>query len=201
MARGGFSTRIEFDGLGKPRAALQKLREMGADTRPFMEDARGIFVRSILRRFETGRGPGGIPWPPSKRVRGTAVGPRGPRRPTGRTLVDTQDLQDSIRGEVGPDFVEVGSDGLKNPVKAIANQFGSHRQAVVLAHTRRITQVFGVVLKEPRTVNVRAHGMITNLPARPFVGFDDQDKEDVEEAWKERLIREFSGARGNANGR
>jgi phage gpG-like protein len=193
----GFSTRIEVDGLEKPLAALRRVRELGGDTTPFMEDARGILVASTLRRFETGKGPGGIPWAPTKRQVRQAVGSRGPNK--ARILVDTGDLQDSIRGEAGPDYVEVGSDGLKNPVKALANQFGSSRQTVVVRHQRRMTMAFGAPLAEPVEVTVRGHGRVTNLPARPFVGVDDEDKVDVEDAWRDRLIRTFT--QGASNGR
>lgn len=196
MARGGFSTRINVDGLDKPLAAFRHMRSLGVDLTPFMQDARGILLASVLRRFQTGRGPDGIPWPISKRAAGLAPNHTGKRVP-GRTLVDTEDLQDSIRGEVTPDSVEIGSDGLKNPVKAIANQFGSQRQAVVLAHQRTIKVAFGVVLAQPREVNVRAHGRVTNLPARPFIGIDAEDRKDVEEAWQARMIREFAGRQGN----
>lgn len=190
MARGGFSITLGgFKGLEKPLAALGRIRDLGGDLIPFMEDARTILVASVHRRFESGRGPNGIPWAPTKRQTRQAVGRRGPNK--ARILVDKGDLEDSIRGEVSSNAVEVGSDGLKDPVKAIANQFGSHRQTVVLKHERTITTAFGAPLAKPVTFNVRAHGRITNLPARPFVGIDDQDVEDVREAWQERIVRTF----------
>lgn len=183
---GGFRTTIDITGLDKPIAALVKLRELGADGTPFMRDARDTMVASILQRFETGKGPGGIPWKPSRRALGKVKG-----KPSGRTLVDTEDLQDSIRGEFNSTTAEAGSDGLKSPVKALANQFGSHRQSVVLAHKRRITVVFGAALRTPREVNVRAHGRITNLPARPFVGVDDADIDQIKDLWQARIIATF----------
>jgi len=195
MAR-GFATQIDATrGLEKPLAALNRLRELGADLRPFMEDARALLVRSVGRRFETGRGPGGIPWAPTKRQVRQAVGARGPNR--ARILVDTGDLQDSIRGEVGANYVEVGSDGLKSPVKALANQFGSHRQTVVVRHQRTVTRAFGATLAQPVTSTVRGHGRITNLPARPFIGVDDDDVAEIKEAWQGRLIREFGAGATN----
>jgi phage gpG-like protein len=188
MAR-GFATTIAVEGLEKALAALRKIRDLGGDISPFMVDAKDILVKSTLERFRTGKGPGGIPWKPTKRQSANAVGPYGPNREA--ILVRTGDLRGSIRGVTGPNYVEVGSDGLKNPVKALANQFGSNRQTVVVRHKRRQTTAFGALLREPVEVTVRGHGRITNLPARPFVGIDEEDKVEVKAAWQERIIRTF----------
>jgi phage gpG-like protein len=190
MAR-GLSITLEYDGggLAKPLAALRHLRDMGEDLLPFMTDAKDILLKATLGRFETGRGPGGIPWAPTKRQARQAVGRRGPNK--ARILVDTGDLQLSIRGEATSNSAEVGSDGLSNPVKALANQFGSHRPSVVKFHTRTVRVAFGVALREPATQFVSSHGRMTNLPARPFVGIDEQNEDDIKEAWQARIIREF----------
>lgn len=192
MPRGGFSSTLEIEGLYNALATMRRVENLGEDPTPLLHIAASILEASVVRRFDEERGPGGIPWPPSKRALGLAVGPNGPR-PPGKTLTDTGDLRDSIRTEVRPGEVEVGSDGLKNPVKAIANQFGSHRQAVVLGHTRTINSAFGVPLPAPRTIEVRPHGMMTNLPARPFVGFDDDDERDLGEAFLDHLRGLFDG--------
>jgi len=182
----GFSLDVRVTGLEDARRIAQRVRNLGEDPEPLLQIAGSILEASTIRRFQTKQGPGGIPWPPSKRGAGSIVGENGPNRHS--TLVDTGDLRDSIRYEVRPGEVEVGSDGLKNPVKAIANQVGSNRQTVVLPHTRTITSAFGVPLPGgPKTVNVRAHGRITNLPARPFVGIDDDDRRDVTDAWLDYL--------------
>lgn len=189
MARGGFSTTIETKGLEKAQAALGRIQALGGDLIPFMQDARAILLGSVQERFRTGKGPGGIPWAPTKRQTQQAVGKRGPNK--ARILVDTGDLQNSIRGEVGPNYVEVGSDGLKNPVKALANQFGAHGQTGVKRHYRLVTQAFGATLAEPVLAYVHAYGRIVNLPARPFIGLDDRDVDEVKEAWRERIAATF----------
>jgi len=189
---GGFRSTIDYvgDGLRKPLAALGRLRELGEDLLPFMQDATDILVASTLNRFRTGRGPEGIPWTPTKRQFRQAVGRAGPNKAA--ILVDTGDLRGSIRGEATSRSAEVGSDGLKNPVKALANQFGSHRPSTVAFHTRRVTVAFGAVLAEPVTQFVSSHQRITNLPARPFVGIDTQDEDDIKEAWQDRIVRTYS---------
>lgn len=187
MAR-GFSTTIAVEGLEKALATLRKIRDLGGDIIPFLEDAKNILVLSTLERFRTGKGPGGIPWKPTKRQIGNAVRPEGPNKD--RILDRTGELRGSIRGVVGPNYVEVGSGGIKVLGK-LANQFGSHRQTVVVRHRRRQTMAFGAPISPPRDVLVRGHGRITNLPARPFIGVDDEDKAAITRSWQERIIRTF----------
>ncbi len=181
---------VEVAGLDNARRIAKRVENLGEDPSVLLNIAGGILEASVIRRFDEERGPGGVVWPKSRRAGGYSVGRKGPRQPRGKggkTLTDTGDLRDSIRFVVRPGEVEVGSDGLKNPVKALANQFGSNRQAVVLAHTRTINEAFGVPLPSPVTVNVRPHGRITNLPARPFIGVDDQDRDDIQDAWLDHL--------------
>lgn len=185
MAR-GISVRIEVTGLEKPLAGLQNVRELGEDLLPFMQVARDVMRASVLERFRTGKGPFGAAWKPSRRAQGLVSG-----KPSGRTLVDTQDLQSSIRGEATSDYAEVGSDGLKNPIKALANQFGSKAQMGVKAHYRLVRKAFGVELAEPAIQYVRAHPRLMNLPARPFIGVDDQDVRQIDELWQDLIIRTF----------
>ncbi|PZO70948.1 MAG: hypothetical protein DI640_14675 [Sphingomonas taxi] len=185
----GFTIRLEtIAGAPELRQAIRKVRELGEDATPLMRLAAATFEASVERRFDTERGPGGIPWPKSRRAAGLVKG-----KPAGKTLRDTGDLRGSIRTEVRPNEVEIGSDGLKNPVKAIANQEGSHRQSVVLAHTRTINSAFGIPFPSPKTVSIRAHGRMTNLPARPFIGFDEEDKRDLGDAWRDHLKGLFHG--------
>jgi len=178
----GFSTRIDVQGLEGARRVAAKVRNLGADPTPLLEIAGSTLVQSTQDRFDTGRGVGGIPWPQTKRQVRKAVGASGPNK--AKILVDTGALRSSIKYELRPGEVEVGSDGLENPVKALANQFGSHRQTVVLGHTRTIRSAFGIPLPGgPKQVDVRAHGRITNLPARPFVGVDDDDRRTLMRGW------------------
>jgi len=175
---GGFSTSFEITGLDRARLIAQRVTNLGEDPRPLLSIAGSLMERSTINRFDGEHGPGGVPWPKSKRAAGLVKG-----KPAGKTLTDTSDLRDSIRVDIDEREVAIGSDGLKNPVKALANQFGSHRQAVVQGHIRIITQAFGVPLPTPKEVRVRPHGMITNLPARPFIGFDDDDRRELETEW------------------
>lgn len=189
---GGFRVNIDFQGLQKPRAALGRLRELGEDLLPFMQDATAIMLRSVQNRFRTGKGPEGIPWAPTKRQQRQAVGRNGPNK--ARILVDRGGLQSSIQGESTSNSAEVGSRGIDVPGK-LANQFGASGQTGVRRHYRLVTSAFGAELAEPKLQYVRAYPRIVRLPARPFIGIDSLDEKDIAEAWENRIIDRF----GNGN--
>lgn len=174
---GRFSFQVEVQGLDRAREIARRVRNLGEDTRPLLEIAGSVGEAAVLRRFDEERDPNGVPWPKSRRA----------ARQGGKTLQDKGDLISSVRHVVRPGEVEVGVDNAnKAPGVVIALHEGSHRQTVVLAHSRTINSAFGVPIP-PTTVNVRAHGRITNLPPRRFVGFNDEDKADVVELWGEHL--------------
>lgn len=181
---------VEFTGLDNALRIARRFANLGQDPTELLHVAGSVLEASVLRRFDEERGPGGVPWPKSRRAAGTAKNKRGQISP-GKTLQDTGDLRDSLRAEVRPGEVEVGFDGLKNPVKAVANQFGSHRQTVVVRHLRTVNSAFGVPLPTPKTYTVRPHGRMTNLPARPMIGIDEQDRSDIHDRWLEVLRAQF----------
>lgn len=179
---GGWRVSVEVTGLEAARRVAARVRNLGEDQQPLLEIAGSVLEASTLARFDSGRGVGGVPWPESQRV----------KKFGGKTLVDKGGLEGSIRYELRPGEVEVGVDALTESAKnAAALQFGSNRQTVVLGHERVIDQAFGVPI--PVTVvNVRPHGRITNLPPRPFIGVDDEDRRDLGEAWLDHLKGLFS---------
>lgn len=190
---GGFSVQIEVVGLEKAHKVARALIALGEDTAPLLSIAGSILEGSTRARFASESGPGGIPWPKSKAALGLAPRASGKIQP-GLTLQDTGRLLGSIRHEVRPGEVEVGSDKRAGSASfAAAHQFGSHRQTVVMAHRRTINEAFGVPIPA-KVVEVRAHGRVTNLPARPFIGVDDGDRTDLAEAWHDHLQGLFNAA-------
>lgn len=186
MPAGGFYFEVEVRGLADARLIARQVRNLGENTQPLLAIAGSILEASTLERFQSESGPGGVPWPKSKAALGLARRASGKISP-GRTLFDTGGLEGSIRHEVRPDEVEVGVDArTESANNAAAHQFGSNRQTVVVHHTRTITQAFGVPIPA-RVVEVRAHGRVTNLPARPFIGIDEQDRADLVDAWRDHL--------------
>lgn len=172
--------RLEIKNLAGARALFAKVRELGENPNELLEIAGGILEASTRRRFDEGRGPGGIPWPPSKRA----------IRQGGKTLVDTAGLLGSIRYAVTPGRLEIGVDALTESAKhAASHQFGVNELVGVSAHSRTINEAFGVPLPAPKVVNIRQHNRLMKIPARPFLGVDQVDRDDVKVEWKEHLRR------------
>lgn len=174
MARGlVFNSRILTRDVYR---ALQQVRNLGENPAPLLEIFGGILEASTRNRFDTSRGPGGVPWPPSKRVLG--VGTFGPAN--GRTLVDKGNLERAVKYEVQPRRLLVGVDGVGESVKhAASHQFGVSKSTVRVTHFRLTTQAFGVPLPEAVLVRVRGHRVRMNLPARPFLGVDNDDRREL----------------------
>lgn len=154
--------------------ALQQIRNLGANPAGLLDEFGGILEASTRARFDSGRGPGGVPWPPSRRV----------QRSGGKTLVDKGNLERSLRYEVqGSNRLLVGVDGRSESAKnAASHQFGVNKGVVVVTHTRVINSAFGVPLAASKTVRVRGHARRIRIPARPFLGIDSNDRADLREA-------------------
>lgn len=164
--------------------SLSLLRAAAADMEPLLDGWGGILEASTRSRFDSGRGPGGVPWKPSKRV--LAHG--------GKTLVDDNNLERSIRYEVqGGHRLLVGVDGRSESAKhAASHQFGVDRTVVVVRHERVIDQAFGVPLREAVVQRVRGHARKMRLPARPFLGIDNNDRREMRRAAQD-YYRELVG--------
>lgn len=172
---GGIRLTVGFGDLGLT-GPVHSLLEAAQNMRPMMEIAGGIFENSTRNRFHTERGPGGIPWPPTWKQKVGAVGPYGPAK-NSKTLQDSGLLLGSIRSNVGDRFVETGVDGRSRSARyARVHQEGRTirpRNAKALAfvgadgHFRMVQKV--------------------TIPARPFMGIDQQDVTDLREAFVDYL--------------
>lgn len=174
---------IKIERLPKLKALFAAVRRFGADPSELLDIWGGVLEASTRRRFDTGRGPDGIPWIPSRRV----------ERYGGKTLVDKGNLESSIRYQVAPGMLEVGVDGVGASSRfAYVHQFGFSGPVQVEAHTRVISQAFGIPLPGKVIVNVRGHQRVMWIPKRPFLGIDDEDRRDMREVAREHL-REILG--------
>lgn len=166
----GFNYNISLDdsSFDKGMAGLLKASQ---NLRPIMEIAGGIFENSTRHRFDTERGPGDIPWPPTWKQRVGAVGPFGPAK-NSKTLQDKGLLRGSIISNVGDDFVETGVDG-----RSVSAKYAKTHQ-------------FGATIKPKNADKLAFVGpdgffhMVdqVTIPARPFVGIDENDKADLRDA-------------------
>lgn len=139
---------IDGDGL---RELARQLEEVDGDRAEALEAIGAAWESDVKGNFATGTAPDGTPWKPSKRA--LKRGGRG-------TLVLSGGLRDSITHEViDADTVEVGT----NKVHAAAHQFGATIQ-------RAGAHAVPLVLSDS---GYRGAGGVIQLPARPFIGWND----------------------------
>lgn len=177
--------------IGEARSILKELETLAESPRPLMAAAGAILENSIRDRFATSSGPGGAKWLPSGRQRQAALPGTGKRgKPTrkdrrnpmgpndgGRTLVDKGGLLSSITHVADARRVEVGIIAKTPSAKwAHVHQFGA-----TIVPKRAPFLVF---------TGADGHKVFAKkvvIPARPFIGIDQQDRTDLLQAWRDYL--------------
>ena len=158
----GVSLSISFDdeGLGEALSnAVARARDLSAP----LNSSAAYIEASVQDRFETGIGPDGIRWIPSKRA----------QEQGGLTLVDKARLRGSIKSNVGDDFLETGSDATADSARyARTHQFGA---------TIRPKNGEFLIFNGANGGLVFAREV--NIPARPFLGIDDADVLELQDIW------------------
>ena len=168
-------------------AMLARVGKAGVDTQPLMEEIAGAMLLSTQRRFETQTGPDGAPWQRlSPRTAARRLNRKGTRRGFANILRVSNRLYDSITGEASATEAAVGS----NVTYAAAHQFGAEiekpeRQATVIHEIkgRKGEERLGRFAKRnrkraiERNVTIGAH--TTTIPARPYLGFSKEDREEI----------------------
>lgn len=147
--------------LPRAQKVFRAIEKLGADPQDLLYAWGGVLEASIRRRFDTGIGPGGVPWPKSYRA----------WQEGGKTLVDSGNLENSVRFEVRPREFEVGIDGVGESAKfAYVHQFG----ATIVPRTAG-----ALVFPVPGGGFMTASRV--TIPRRPMIGVDEQDKVDMRE--------------------
>ncbi len=164
--------RIEVTGIEAALGQLQRAIEAAANARPLFDEVGASLVVSTQMRFEREQSPEGAKWPAS--LRAIVEG--------GRTLTDTARLQQSITHEASDTGVAVGT----NLLYAAVHQFG----ATITAKTEK-----GLVWKGAGGQWFRKDSV--TIPARPFIGLDDDDEEEIVAISEDWLARS-AGAAGEA---
>lgn len=135
------------------RQALARAARAADDLTPLMDRIGAALVASTQLRFEDQRSPAGVAWLRSRRA--ASVG--------GQTLVDSGRLRASITHRPARDRVEVGT----NVIYAATHQFGA-----------------AIAAKTPKGLRFRiGNAWVTKrevtIPARPFLGLDAGDREEI----------------------
>lgn len=145
---------------GDLSALLEKMRGIAAMDRAGLTATLGEAARdSTVERFKTGKSPEGKKWKTSKRAAETG----------GTTLVKSAQLRSSINVESDDTGFAVGT----NAIHAATHQFGASGRVIKARRKKALHfQVDGQwITKKQVTVNI---------PARPFLGFSDEDIDEFE---------------------
>jgi phage virion morphogenesis protein len=156
------------------RAAFANLARAAGDLTPVMADIGAQLVTHVGLRFEAGAGPGNVPWKQSRRA----------AEQDGRTLVDTARLKQSITFRASATGVDVGT----NVQYAAIHQFGG----TIRAKTSKGLRFRLPWLRSKTDSGWRTLQSVT-LPARPFLGFDEEDREATTAIIAAHLARATSG--------
>lgn len=157
------SVKIEIDDRDA-KAGLRLVAEAGGDLAPALRSIGAAIVKNTQLRFEAETGPKGVPWKKSRRAASQG----------GKTLQDSRRLYASLTSRVvGAGTLEVGT----NVAYAAVHQFG----ATIRPKTSRGTRASGTTKRLKFRIpggGFRTVASVT-IPARPFLGFTQEDREDV----------------------
>lgn len=179
MAGAGVRFEVEFDDADV-RRALRRLIAAGEEIdRPggALDVIGRSLVGSVIERFVTETGPGGVPWKPSVRA----------REKGGQTLSKDGFLRESITHQLGPGEVVIGT----NVVYAAIHQFGGQTPPRVIRPKHKKALAFTVGGQKVVRKSVRHPG--SKMPARPFLGIDSGDEAVISETILNRLRRAVRG--------
>lgn len=152
----GLRIEMDLNGLRQFAHQIGEIASAGDDTQELMENIGAYGVASTQLRFADGAGPDGKKWPQSVRVK-MAQG-------NAQTLVDKGHLRDSFSSLASNNSAIWGT----NLISAAPNHFGA-----------TIRPKNGKTLK----FNIPGIGFRSAkevvLPARPFMGINTQDAEEI----------------------
>ena len=182
-------------------AMLARVEKAGADTQPLMAEIAGAMLVSTQRRFETALDrPRRHPWQRlNPRTAARRVNRKGTRRGFDNILRVSNRLYDSIVGEASATEAAVGS----NVTYAAAHQLGAEiekpeRQATVqLRKVKGRTRFASKTHKRKREMDVTIGAHTITIPARPYLGFSKEDREEIA-AISPASIEHFEAAAGKA---
>lgn len=139
------------------QAMFARLIAAGVNPRPLLAEIGSALEDSSRKRFVSQESPDGVSWAPLSEFTLS-------RKKSGRILYESGDLHDSIKFELGADFVQI----VAGPTEyAATHQFG-----------RADNRLFG--------------GPLAPIPARPFLGLSDDDQDEIMDAMSD-FVRNAAG--------
>lgn len=151
-------------------AKLAEVAARGKNLEPALAGFGDYLVLVTRDRFETEQDPDGKPWKPLSVF--TLMLKKG-----SGILTESTDLRNSFHRQADSISVRMGTD---RPYAAL-HQFGLKKTLNIRSHTRK---------GKTGTAVVKAHTRKVDMPARPFLGFTDQDRVELIETIKDHLLRD-----------
>lgn len=143
-----------------------------ADMTPAMQEIAEFMLETTKNRFPSGVAPDGTPWAPKSPVTLAAYARRGDRQDSRPLFGPTGVLSKDIFGVAAPDSAEIGSP----MIYAAVMQFGAAQGQ------------FGARIGKDKLGRDHFHHIPWgDIPARPFLGLSDTDREGVLEIIAEYL--------------
>lgn len=175
--------RLEFNDADV-RAGLESLSEVMTDMTPVMQEIGDFLIVTTKDRFPTGKGPDGTPWAAKSATTVAAYERRGQRVDNRPLYGPNQKLHKQIFYQAGPEGVEWGS----NRIYAAVMQFGAAQGefGARMGRTRPSA-------KRPKSQDYFMHLPWGNIPARPFLGVSESDREGILDIISEALTRAAGG--------
>ena len=159
---------ITVDGSERALRQVSEAYEKIANPYEMFQELGVAMAERVIERFDDSVDPEGNPWPVSLRVMTSQGG--------GKTLVDKALLRNSITSNATEHDVEIGT----NVIYAAIHQFGG---------TIRPKSAKALAFNIPGIGFVQTQAV--NIPARPFLGFNDADKSEISKIAGEYLAAAF----------
>jgi phage virion morphogenesis protein len=154
-----YSIRVE----GDTRALMSRLRQIADIDKKGINASIAESIReSTLERFKTGKDPEGKKWKQSIRVENDG----------GVTLVKSAALRNSIKTKADASGFAVGT----NKVYAATHQLGAKNRRITIKAKTSKGLIFRYADKWVRKKQVT---VTVNIPARPFLGINDEDIKEI----------------------
>lgn len=151
-------------------AKLSEVAARGKNLQPALAGFGDYLILVTKDRFQTEQDPEGKPWKPLSEF--TLL-----QKNRWEILTESTDLKTSFRRAADDTSVRMGTD---NEYAAL-HQFGLKKTLNIKSHQRKT---------KTGTATVKAHTRKVDMPARPFLGFTDQDRSELIETIKEHLLRD-----------
>lgn len=155
-----YSIRLE----GDVRRLMRRTKKLSDVDKKGVNNALAEAIRtSTKRRFKTTKAPDGEKWEESQRA----------REENGVTLTDTARLKNSIKSIASTSGFAVGT----NTIYARTHQYGEPGRTVTI----RAKTTKGLIFlgKDGEWVRKRKVTVHVKIPARPFLGLDEEDMHEI----------------------